>query len=126
MMTCLVLTGLAYIFNRSKERLDVSVPRKNVVSVSIARSWSILNSPMVTLRTAVILAVVVLSSSAPVDAQSTSASLTGRITDSSKAIVPNAKVIVINTGTRIRYESITNETGSYYVTDLSPGTYRIE
>jgi hypothetical protein len=58
--------------------------------------------------------------------QSTSASLTGRITDASKAVVPATKVVVINTGTRIHYETITNETGSYYVTDLPPGAYRIE
>jgi hypothetical protein len=63
---------------------------------------------------------------ASLNAQSTNASVTGRITDSSKAVVPHAKVIVINTGTRIRYETITNETGSYYVTNLSPGMYRIE
>jgi hypothetical protein len=59
-------------------------------------------------------------------AQSTNASLTGRITDSSKAVVPNAKVITINTGTRVHYETVTNDTGSYYVTNLPPGTYRIE
>ncbi len=59
-------------------------------------------------------------------AQSTNASLTGRITDFSKAVVRNAKVIVISTGTRVRYETITNDTGSYYVTNLPPGTYRIE
>ena len=58
--------------------------------------------------------------------QSTNASLTGRVTDSSKAVVPEVKVIVINTGTRIHYETITNETGSYYVTNLPPGEYRIE
>ncbi len=40
--------------------------------------------------------------------------------------MPEAKVIVINTGTRIRYETITNRIGSYYVTNLSPGKYRIE
>jgi carboxypeptidase family protein len=59
-------------------------------------------------------------------AQSTNASLTGRITDSSKAVVADAKIIVINTSTRIRYESFTNQTGSYYVTNLPLGTYRIE
>jgi Carboxypeptidase regulatory-like domain len=59
-------------------------------------------------------------------AQSTNATLTGRITDSSKAVVPNAKVMAINTATRIRYETVTNETGSYYVTNLPPGQYRIE
>src|SRR5882757_9913827 len=62
----------------------------------------------------------------PLNAQSTNASLTGRITDSSKGVVPNALVVAINTGTRIHYETITNATGSYYVTDLPPGTYRIE
>src|ERR1700731_3553314 len=59
-------------------------------------------------------------------AQSSNASLTGRITDSSKAVTPDAKVIAINTGTRVRFETVTDETGSYYVTNLPPGTYRIE
>jgi hypothetical protein len=68
----------------------------------------------------------ILSSPVPLYAQSTNASLTGRITDFSKAVVPNVRVIVINTGTRFHYETITNETGSYYVTNLPPGTYRIE
>ena len=59
-------------------------------------------------------------------AQSTNASLTGRVTDSTRAVMPDAKIIVINTETRIHYETITNETGSYYVTNLPPGMYRIE
>src|SRR5216683_838947 len=67
-----------------------------------------------------------LFSLSPLHAQSTNASLTGRITDSSKSVVPNVLVVAINTGTRIHYETVTNATGSYYVTDLPPGTYRIE
>src|SRR5438477_5956573 len=59
-------------------------------------------------------------------AQSTNASLTGRVTDPTRAVIAEARVIVINTGTGVRYEGITNQTGSYYVTDLPPGTYRIE
>jgi len=79
------------------------------------------------LRRVALLAVLFgLCSEIHVHAQSTNASLTGRITDSSKAVVADAKVIVINTSTRIRYESFANETGSYYVTNLPPGTYRIE
>jgi hypothetical protein len=62
----------------------------------------------------------------PLNAQSTNASLTGRITDSSKSVVPNALVVAINTSTRIHYETVTNATVSYYVADLPPGTYRIE
>jgi type 1 fimbria pilin len=65
-------------------------------------------------------------SAASLNSQSSNASLTGRVTDSTKAVVPSAKVIVINTGTRVHYETVTNEIGSYYVTNLSPGTYRIE
>lgn len=59
-------------------------------------------------------------------AQSTNASLTGRVTDPSKAVIADARVAVINTSTRTHYEGVTNETGSYYVTNLPPGTYRIE
>jgi len=59
-------------------------------------------------------------------AQSTTASLTGRVTDPTRAVLPEAKVIVFNTGTGIHHESVTNQTGSYYVTDLPPGAYRIE
>jgi len=78
------------------------------------------------LQALVIFTVILLSGSVRVQAQSTSASLTGRVTDSSKTVIPAAKVIVINSGTRIHYETITNQTGSYYVTNLPPGTYRIE
>ena len=59
-------------------------------------------------------------------AQSTDASLTGRVTDPKKAVIHGAAVTVINTGTGIHYQGITNETGEYYVTDLPPGRYRIE
>jgi len=59
-------------------------------------------------------------------AQSTSASLTGYITDPAKAAIVGAKVIVINVGTNIRYEAATNGVGSYDITNLPPGPYRIE
>jgi hypothetical protein len=54
------------------------------------------------LRIAAAFALIHLSSVTRVGAQSTNASLTGRITDSSKAVVTDAKVIVINTGTTSR------------------------
>jgi hypothetical protein len=61
-----------------------------------------------------------------VHAQSTSASLTGRITDPHKAVISDAKVTAINTGTEIHYLGLTNETGTYYISNLPPGRYRIE
>jgi len=59
-------------------------------------------------------------------AQSAEASLTGRITDPNKAVIAGAIISVINSGTGIHYQGLTNETGTYYVSDLPPGRYRIE
>jgi hypothetical protein len=59
-------------------------------------------------------------------AQSTDASLTGRVSDPSRAIILDAHIVAINAGTNIRYTGVTNATGEYYVPDLPPGTYRIE
>lgn len=61
-----------------------------------------------------------------VHAQSTHASLTGRITDPNKAVIVGATVTVVNTGTAIHYQGRSNETGEYYIPDLPPGRYRIE
>jgi Carboxypeptidase regulatory-like domain/TonB dependent receptor len=58
--------------------------------------------------------------------QSTSSSITGRVTDPSKALIVDAKITAINAGTNVRYEGTTNGTGDYYVANLPPGTYRIE
>jgi hypothetical protein len=59
-------------------------------------------------------------------AQSASASLAGRITDPNKAVIKDATVTVINTETGVRFQALTNETGTYYVSNLLPGRYRIE
>jgi hypothetical protein len=59
-------------------------------------------------------------------AQSTSASLTGRISDPSKAVIADAKIAAINGGTNVRYESTSTASGEYYLAYLPPGTYRIE
>jgi len=59
-------------------------------------------------------------------AQSTNASLAGRVTDPSKARIAGAKAIAINAGTNISNEATTNAAGEYYLRSLVPGTYRIE
>ena len=59
-------------------------------------------------------------------AQSTSASLKGRVTDPSKSLIVGAKVATINTTTNFRYEGVTDGSGEYYLTNLPPGTYRLE
>src|SRR5271169_7206561 len=59
-------------------------------------------------------------------AQTTNASITGRVTDPSKAVIGEAKVAAVNLGTNFRYETATNGAGEYTLANLPPGTYRIE
>ena len=93
---------------------------------SIPRRHLRLRFSSVRLAFAVLAAGLTLVGPARLPGQSSFASLTGRITDPSKAVIPAAKVTVINTGTRIHYETVTNSTGTFYVSNLPPGTYRIE
>jgi hypothetical protein len=67
-----------------------------------------------------------VSSASILRAQSTSASLAGRITDPSKALIVDAKVAAVNGGTNFRYETTTNAEGAYYLANLAPGVYRLE
>jgi len=59
-------------------------------------------------------------------AQSTNAGLTGRVTDPSKAAIAGAKVAAIRMETNFRYETVSNASGEYVLTNLPPGTYRLE
>ena len=59
-------------------------------------------------------------------AQSTNASLAGRVTDPSKAAIADAQVAAINSGTNVRYETTTNAAGEYVFGNLPPGGYRLE
>jgi hypothetical protein len=59
-------------------------------------------------------------------AQSADASLTGRITDSDKNVIAEATITVINGSTGIHYRGLTNGTGTYYISNLPPGRYRLE
>src|SRR5690349_21710035 len=59
-------------------------------------------------------------------AQSTNASLTGRITDPTKALIIGARITAISAGTDLRYEARTNGAGEYHLANLPPGRYRIE
>ena len=58
--------------------------------------------------------------------QSTNASLSGRITDPSKAVIPDAKIAAIRADTNVRYETTTSASGEYYLANLPPGPYRLE
>jgi len=59
-------------------------------------------------------------------AQSINASLSGRITDSTKAVIANAKIAAISADTNVRHETTTNGSGEYTLANLPPGSYRLE
>ncbi|HET6929195.1 MAG TPA: TonB-dependent receptor [Candidatus Acidoferrum sp.] len=73
-----------------------------------------------------VLALLVLLSARCVSAQTENATITGRVADTTKAVIVGAQVTAINTGTNLRYEGITNNAGSYLIEALPPGSYRIE
>src|ERR1700761_7120734 len=67
-----------------------------------------------------------VSFSSVLRAQSTNASLSGRVTDSSNAFVAEAKISAINTATNFRYNTSTDTFGEYYLPNLRPSLYRLE
>lgn len=59
-------------------------------------------------------------------AQTTNASLTGFVSDPSKAMIPGATVIAVNTATDARFETKTDKGGSYFLPSLPAGPYRMQ
>src|SRR2546427_11035691 len=74
---------------------------------------------------AFVIALLLLSFSAGLRAQGLSG-MTGTVTDESGAVVPDAAVTVTNTATNIVHKAVTTSQGSFYITDLIPGTYTVK
>ena len=60
-----------------------------------------------------------------VNAQGT-ATVFGRVTDSSDAIIPGAKVTATNVNTNARRETVSDEQGNFLLSNLPVGVYRVE
>jgi hypothetical protein len=58
-------------------------------------------------------------------AQSTTATLSGTVEDQNKAVVPSARVRVINLGTGLEREALTNDSGDFTIPLLPPSTYTV-
>jgi Carboxypeptidase regulatory-like domain len=52
--------------------------------------------------------------------------ISGTVTDPSDAVVPDAKVKVTNVATNVSTAAVTTSAGTYFITDLIPGTYTIK
>ena len=61
----------------------------------------------------------------PLAAQETRGLITGRVTDSTGAVVPTARVIAINTQTNAAAEGATTSDGTYTLPYLLPGVYTL-
>ena len=57
--------------------------------------------------------------------QTTFGSITGTVTDQSGAVVPNAKVTIVNENTGLERQVLSSQTGVFNVPDLNVGTYRV-
>ena len=78
-----------------------------------------------TLRSALGVLVLLLLASTHAWAQST-AQINGTVADSSGAVLPGATVVAIQTDTGFRRETVTDDKGSYTLSNLPIGPYRLE
>src|SRR5207247_9819834 len=59
-------------------------------------------------------------------AQGTGATIQGLVTDSKRAVIPEASVTATNTETNVQRTAITGEAGIYVIPNLPPGRYRVQ
>ena len=59
-------------------------------------------------------------------AQTPSAKVNGRVTDSNGAVVPAASVKITNLGTNISQKAVSNESGDYSILYLNPGRHTLD
>ena len=58
-------------------------------------------------------------------AQTTNGLITGVVTDSTAAVLPEVQITVVNQGTGLTRNTATNSSGSYILPQLPPGTYKL-
>ena len=69
--------------------------------------------------------IILLACAAVAMGQSDRGTLTGTVADPSGAVVPGAQIILTNTETDLRYQTVTTGTGNYTVPSLPSGTYKL-
>ena len=72
------------------------------------------------------LTVVLMSFGQLAHSQAVNATLVGTVTDSSGAVVPNAKVTVSEISTNVSRSGLTNERGNYTFPNVVPGNYSVQ
>ena len=59
-------------------------------------------------------------------AQSTNASLVGRVTDESNALIAGARVAATSSNTGTKYDALTDASGAYNLPNIPPGSYQLK
>src|SRR5579862_3304349 len=77
------------------------------------------------LQLIVLVCLLALAGTLPLNAQVLYGSLTGNVTDPAGAAVPGAHVEAVNVGTNVKSEANTDERGIYRFTDLQGGLYKV-
>ena len=78
-----------------------------------------------TRATAAIVGLALLAAALPAAAQLTESRITGKVTDSSAAVLPGVTVTVTSTQTGAVRTVVTESDGVFTVTNLGPGTYKV-
>src|SRR5690349_16026771 len=73
----------------------------------------------------VFLTVLALLTTLPLAAQTITGTISGDVTDSTGAVVPNATITVQNVGTGLERTATTSSSGSYRVPELPIGDYKV-
>jgi outer membrane receptor protein involved in Fe transport len=73
----------------------------------------------------IVLCAVFVSSLRGLHAQATTGSITGRVTDQSGAVIPNATIRATEVNKGISFDGQTNGIGEYVVLNVTPGTYKV-
>ena len=74
---------------------------------------------------ATLLAVLALLAPGQARAQLATADILGTVTDASGAVIPNAKVTLLNTGTGIAATADANSVGEYVFSHVQIGTFKV-
>ncbi len=80
---------------------------------------------MRTLSIHVVASLFVILVAQPMSAQESRATIIGRVTDASGAVIGGASVSFTNVGTGVVVKTVTNGEGNYFSSFLIPGTYRV-
>src|SRR5574339_444820 len=76
------------------------------------------NSPAIVLLLCLVVPAVAL-------AQSSNATIGGTVADATGALIPGVTVTATNNGTGVASSTVSNETGTYNIPSLLPGTYTV-